>query len=140
MNPLCRLTALLLMGASLVACDSRKTTDASAAPSGSTVSITEVTPSTGSPLVTGQAVNLKVKVTYALTSDSGTLGLIVQDANNAPLAQSVNVVLKGSATEELSVSFTVPETKAVHVFTPLSAPGQVATSTVSSRAYKVVSN
>jgi hypothetical protein len=83
-------------------------------------------------------VNLKVKVAYTLTSESGTLGLVVQDSNNQALAQTVSVVLKGSSTEEMNVSFTVPDTKAVQVFTPLSTQGQAATSTVSTRAYKVV--
>lgn len=123
---------------SLSACDSRSPGSASSAPSGSTVSIVEMTPSTGSLLSAGAAVSLKVKVAYTLTSDSGTLGLVVQDSNNVPLAQTMSVVLKGSATEEMNVSFTVPDTKAVQVFTPLSAQGQTATSTVSSRAYKVV--
>lgn len=82
---------------------------------------------------------LKVKVAYKLTSESGTLGLVVQDANNTPLAQTVNVVLKGGGTEAFALSFTVPETKAIQVFTPLSSQGQAATSTVSSRAFKVSS-
>ena len=82
--------------------------------------------------------HLKVHVAYALTADSGTLGLVVQDANNTPIAQSFDVVLKGSASQVLEANFTVPNTKAVQVFVPLSAQGQAATSTVASRAFKVV--
>jgi hypothetical protein len=109
-----------------------------AAPIGSTISITEIAPSTSEVLNVGQSVHLKVHVAYALTADSGTLGLVVQDANNAPIAQSLDVVLKGSASQVLEADFVVPDTKAVHVFVPLSAQGQVATSTVTSRAFKVV--
>ena len=76
---------------------------------------------------------------YALTADSGTLGLVVQDANNTPIAQSLDVILKGTASQVLEADFTVPDTKAVHVFIPLSAQGQSATSTVTSRSFKVVS-
>lgn len=109
-----------------------------AAPIGSTIGITEIAPSTGEPLKVGQSVHLKVYVAYALTADSGTLGLVVQDANNTPIAQSFDVVIKGSASQVLEANFTVPDTKVVQVFVPLSAQGQAATSTVASRAFKVV--
>lgn len=108
------------------------------APSGSTISITEIVPSTSEALKVGQLVHLRVNAAYALTADSGTLGLVVQDAKNAPIAQSLDVVLKGSTSQVLEVDFTVPDTKAVHVYVPLSAQGQAATSTVTSRSFKVV--
>jgi hypothetical protein len=109
-----------------------------AAPVGSTIGITEIAPSTGEPLKVGQSVHLKVHVAYALTADSGTLGLVVQDADNTPIAQSFDVVFKGSANQVLEANFTVPNTKAIQVFVPLSAQGQAATSTVAGRAFKVV--
>lgn len=133
-----RVLLVLSLTLLVAGCDTdRRATQA--APAGSTVSIVEIQPSTGVPLIKGQIVELKVKVAYTLTSESGTLGLVVQDASNASLAQTLNVVLKGSNTETFAVNFTVPETKAVHVFTPLSSQGQAATSTVSSRAFKVES-
>ena len=131
-----RCTHLLpaVLGLILAGCD-RQT--APAAPPGSTVSIVEVVPSTGIPLTKGQAVDLTVKVAYTLTSESGTLGLVVQDANNTPLAQEMSVVLRGSGTESFALHFAVPDTKAVQVFAALSSQGQSATTTVSNRAYKV---
>lgn len=109
------------------------------APPGSTVSITQISPSTGNPLTVGDEVKLEVSAAYALSAESGTLGVIVQDAKNTPLAQTVNVVLKGGGTEKFQLSFTVPDTGAIHVFTPLSAQGQTATSTVAARSYRVKS-
>ena len=132
-----RMIVPFVLAIGLNACGDRQGSEVQSAPRGSTVSIVEISPSVGIPLSPGQNVELRVKASYSLTSESGTLGLVVQDANNVPLAQTVNVVLQGRGTEEVSVSFVVPETKAVHVFTPLSAQGQSATTTVSSRAYKV---
>jgi hypothetical protein len=126
----------LLIG--LAGCNAESTQRAQTAPAGSTVSIVAITPDTGAALKPGQKVNLSVKAAYTLTAESGTLGLVVQDASNAPLAQTMSVVLRGSGTEELAVQFTVPETtRAVQVFVPLSAQDQSSTATVSSRAFKV---
>jgi len=139
MRLLLALIVVVCVGQVLVACGRATDRDSIAAPSGSTVSITDVTPSVSAPLTVGQQVNLQVSLAYALTADSGTLGLIVQDGTNKPLAQSVGVVLKGGGTEKLAVSFTVPDTKAIHVYAPLSAQGQAATSTVASRSFRVQS-
>ena len=129
--------ALIVSLGLLASCNNNAASSAAAAPSGSTVSIVEIQPSPGIPLSRGQNVELKVKVAYTLTSDSGTLGLVVQDSSNAPLAQEINVVLRGSGTESFSLKFAVPETKTIQVFSALSAQGQSATTTVSSRAFKV---
>jgi hypothetical protein len=112
---------------------------APAAPSGSTVNIVEIVPSASETLAVGQKVNLKVKAAYTLAAESATLGLVVQDAGTVGLAQTVAVVSRGSGNEELSVEFTVPDTKAVQVFVPLTVQGQSSTATVSSRVYKVAS-
>jgi hypothetical protein len=120
----------------LLACSPQKSSNA---PTGSTVSITQITPEVGKPLTVGDEVKLQVSAAYALTAESGTLGLIVQDAKTTPIAQVENVVLKGGGTEKLEVSFRVPDTSAVHIFTPLSAQGQVATTTVATRSYRVKS-
>lgn len=136
--PPMRTACLVSLVTALAACDGRNAVTAPNAPAGSTVSIVSIAPDTGIALQSGQTVKLKVKAAYTLTSDSGTLALVVQDANNAPLAQTTNVVLKGSGTEELEANFMVPDTKSIVVFVPLSAQGQSATATVSSRAFKVV--
>jgi hypothetical protein len=130
---------VLTLGQVLAACSGKRDMDSMAAPSGSTVSITDITPSVASPLMVGQDVNLQVNVAYSLTSDSGTLALVVQDSKNTSLGQIENVVLKGSGTEKLAVSFKVPDTNAIHVFTPLSGQGQSATSTVATRSFRVQS-
>jgi hypothetical protein len=131
------LASLLL--ALLSACSAESGRSAQAAPSGSTVNIIEIAPSASDALVVGQKVSLRVKAAFTLAAESGTLGLVVQDAGTTGLAQTMSVVFRGSGTEELAVEFTVPDTKAVQVFVPLSVQGQSSTATVSSRAYKVVS-
>ena len=115
-------------------CGADNNSDVWKAPSGSTVNIE---PSTSEVLKPGQKVSLKVKAAYALSADSGTLGLVVQDASNSSLTQTMNVVLRGNGNEELAVEFIVPDTKAIQVFVPLSGQGQSKTSTVFGRAYKV---
>jgi hypothetical protein len=128
---------ILAIASALLACDSQSSSKALAAPKGSTVSIIDVQPSTGQALTVGDKVALKIKVAYALTSESGNLGVVVQDDSNTPLAQKIHVVLKGGGTEEFNLSFEVPNTNAIHIFTPLSAPDQPATSTMSTRSYRV---
>jgi hypothetical protein len=128
---------VLAMTCALFACDNPSSSKALAAPQGSTVSIIEIQPSTGQSLTVGDNIVLKIKVAYALTSDSGNLGVVVQDDSNTPLAQKIHVVLKGGGTEEFNLDFEVPNTNAIHIYTPLSAPGQPATSTMSTSSYRV---
>jgi hypothetical protein len=133
-----KILGILAIACALLACDSQSSSKALAAPQGSTVSIIDVQPSTSQAMTAGDKVALKIKVAYALTSDSGNLGVVVQDDNNTPLAQKIHVVLKGGGTEEFNLSFEVPNnTNAIHIFTPLSAPDQPATSTMSTRSYRV---
>lgn len=107
------------------------------APSGSFVKITSVSPDTGTTLKVGDKVKVRVEVSYALSSDGGTVSLVVQSANNSSLAHNMEVVQKGSGKATLSAEFVVPDSNAVQIFTPLSAQGQTSTSTVDYRAYKV---
>lgn len=132
-----KLVVVAALAGALVACGARDDRQSTAAPPGSTVSITDVTPSLGVPLVVGDEVKLRVSVAYALPVDSGTLALVVQDARSAPLAEVANVVLKGGGTEKFEASFKVPDTSAIHIFAALSGQGQSATSTVATRSYKV---
>lgn len=105
--------------------------------SGSSVQITSISPDIGQTLYVGDKVKLKVDVNYALTEDSGTLTLVVQSADNTFISQNLEVVSKGTGKVALEAEFTVPSTKAIQVFTPISGQGQNATSTVDSRAFKV---
>ena len=129
-----RSLAAILLVACLGACDQKPLK----APPGSFVKIVSVTPDTKSPLKVGDKVKVQVEVSYALTVDVGRITLVVQAANNASLANHMAVVNKGNGKITLSAEFVVPDSNAVQIFTPLSAQGQTATSTVDHRAYKVV--
>lgn len=129
-----QLIAIILGAVLLGACDQKPLK----APPGSFVKIVSVSPDTKSPLKMGEKVKVQVEVSYALTVDAGRITLVVQAGDNATLANSMAAVKKGNGTLNLSAEFVVPDTDAVRVFTPLSAQGQTATSTVAQRAYKVV--
>src|SRR5437867_1514832 len=125
----------IVVAAWLVACDQRSLPSA---PSGSFVKIVSVSPDTGTALKVGDKVKVQVEVSYTLSSEGGTVSLVVQAANNASLAHNTEVIQKGSGKATLSVEFVVPDSNAVQIFTPLSAQGQTSTSTVDHRAYKVI--
>lgn len=124
----------LVLAALLGACDQKPLK----APPGSFVRIVSVTPDAKSPLKVGDKVKVQVEVSYALTVDVGQITLVAQAANNATLGNRSAAVKKGEGKLTLSVEFVVPESDAVQIYTPLSAQGQKATSTVAHRAYKVV--
>lgn len=128
------LLATIALAAWLGACDQKPLK----APPGSFVKIVSVSPDTKSPLKVGAKVKVQVEVSYALTVDVGQITLVVQAADNATLANHMAVVKKGNGKITLSTEFVVPDSNAVQIFTPLSAQGQTATSTVDHRAYKVV--
>jgi len=109
-----------------------------AAPAGSSVRILSVDPPTSVALRVGDKVTLKLDVQYVLAAESGTVAIVVQAANNSPLAQNVSVIRNGSGKLNLQAEFVVPQTNAVQVFVPLHAQGQGPTSTVDSRAFEVV--
>lgn len=108
--------------------------------SGSSVKIIGITPDTSTPLRSGERVKLKVDLSYSLKVDSGTVALVIQSADNSAIAQNMDVLSKGEGKTSLEAEFTVPNTKAIQIFTPLSVQGEVSTSTVDYRAYKVVPN
>jgi hypothetical protein len=108
------------------------------APLGSFVRIESISPAIGMPFREGETVTLEVKIKYALNAESGTIALVVQTANNSAVAQEIEAVTRGSGDLALKTQFVVPQTKTIMVYTPLSAQGQGATTTVDDRAYKVV--
>jgi hypothetical protein len=130
------LIALIALSA-MLGCE-REERNNPAAPEGSFVKIISISPTPGQPLHSGEKINLKVEVNYSLNAESGTLAIVVQGADNSGIAQNFEVVPKGTGNVTLEASFVVPDTKAIQVFTPLSAQGQGSTSTVDSRAFKVV--
>jgi hypothetical protein len=125
--------ALVMFAALLAACDQKPLK----APPGSFVKIVSVSPDTKSPLKVGDKVKVQVEVSYALTVDVGQITLVAQAANNATLGNRSAAVKKGEGKLTLSVEFVVPDSDAVQIYTPLSAQGQKATSTVAHRTYKV---
>jgi hypothetical protein len=130
------LTVVAIALASLSGCE-RQGPGATAAPSGSAIRITRVSPEISSQLNVGDRVDLEVATEYTLNAESGVITLVVQSGDNSSIANQSEVVTRGSGSVTLKSSFTVPETNAIMVFTPLSAQGQAATSTVDTRAYKV---
>lgn len=108
------------------------------APSGSSIRIVQISPSTISPIRVGERVSLQVEVEYSLSVDSGVINLVVQASDNTGIAGETEVVTKGIGKLTLKAEFVVPDTRAVNVFTPLLAQGQPGTSTVDARTYKVV--
>ena len=108
-----------------------------AAPAGSTISITSISPPTGQQLAVGSKVKMRVTVAYWLAADSGSVSLVVQSADTSSVAQDERVVKKGGGELVFENEFVVPDTKALRVFVPLSGGDQTATSTLDTRAYLV---
>jgi len=132
--------ALIAVSLSLIGCQRDTPHFGTPAPTGSSVQIASVSPPITQSLRVGESVKMKVDVNYALTDESGTVALVVQAADNSSIASTMEVVAKGSGTLSLETNFVVPTTKAIQIFTPLSGQGQSSTSTVDSRAFKVVAN
>jgi hypothetical protein len=109
-----------------------------AAPGKSAVSIVSINPDTSLPLMVGERVKIKVVVAHTLDSESGTISIVVQAADNSRITQNFDVISRGTARTTLEAEFTVPATKAIQVFVPLHAHGQGPTSTLETRAYRVV--
>lgn len=105
---------------------------------GAFIQIVSTAPNLGTPLRAGEKVRLTVEAEYVCPEESAVVGLVVQAADNTPIAQDNDVVLKGTGKVTLTTEFVVPATKMLNVFTPLSAQGQNSTSTVDSRAFKVI--
>jgi len=118
-------------------CDSR--TAPASTPAESSIRITRITPDVATPLKVGQEVSLAADVEYHLADGSGTVTLVIQDGTGQRVGnQHIEVVSKGSGKVALKSAFTVPETTALIVYTPLNPQGQGATSIVDTRAYKVL--
>lgn len=127
----------LAFGTVLSGCDTNSP-DKDAAPKGTSVRIVSMSPNNSGALKVGETVQLKVEVEYTFSASNGNLALVVQSADNTLVAQDMEVVLKGSEKTVFEVTFVVPNTKTIAVFTPISAEGQTKTSTVDMKAYKVV--
>jgi hypothetical protein len=108
--------------------------------SSDSVQILSISPNIETVLSVGEKVPLRVEVQYILESaQSGTITLVVQqgEQGHEPLANETHVIQKGSGKLVLTKEIDVPNTKAIQVFTPLSARGATSTSVVDTRAYGV---
>jgi hypothetical protein len=124
--------AAAVAGASLlIACSPEKSLNA---PTGSI--ITEITPEVGKPLTV--EVKLQVSAAYALTAESGTLGLIVQDAKSTPVAQVENGFQRWRNREARGLVQGSRYQRGSHIHTSFRT-GQVATATLATRSYRVKS-
>ena len=102
------------------------------------VKILRFSPEETETLKVGSNVKFKFEVEYNLaTTDSGRLALVVQGASNERISNEFYVVQKGRGIEILEADIVVPETRAVHVFTPLTPKGSSSTTVVELRRYKV---
>lgn len=109
-------------------------------PFGSLAQITSISPDTLQVFRSGAQVKLKVDVSYVLTTESGTITLVVLAADNSGIAHDFKVISKGSGTATLEAEFTVPRTTVIRVFTPLVVQGQNSTSVADGREFKVLPN
>ena len=114
-------------------------TDVSA---GSSIKIERIEPPLAQALRPGDKVKFEVEISYVVTAESATVGLIVQrgdSGENAVLSFTTDIALKGSGKLKMSTEAVIPETRVIHVFTPLSHQGASRTSVVDMRSYKVLS-
>lgn len=114
-----------------------KSADTDAAPSGSTISITSISPPAGQLLQVGSTVKMRVGVAYWLAAETGSVSLVVQTADTKSVAQDERIVKRGGGELVFENEFVVPDTNTLRVFVPLSGGEQTATSTLDTRAYPV---
>lgn len=130
-------TLIAFLAACLTALSGCSKSADTAAPAGSTISITSISPSTGQQLAVGSKVKMRVTVAYWLAADSGSVSLVVQGADTSSVAQDERVIKRGGGELVFENEFVVPDTKTLRVFVPLSGGDQTATSTLDTRAYSV---
>ena len=112
--------------------------DKDAAPSGSTISITSMSPAIGQQLRVGSTVKMKVNVAYSLSVDTGSVGLVVQTADTKSITQDERMIKKGGGELVFESEFVVPDTSSVRIFVPLNGDTQTTTSTLDTRSYVVI--
>ena len=107
------------------------------------VKIISLTPGNDKPLYVGSTVTITAEVEYNLQSaNTASITLVIQQAETGhrPLANEIDVALKGTGKIKLSKGIVVPETRALTIFMPLTPEGNQSTTTVDSRMYKVITN
>ena len=137
-----KLSVIVILTIMLCACGKNEPSGESSNPSsaskGDSVRILSQSPSLEESLTVGQKVKLSVEVEYELnTGSSGDVTLVVQDASNNTVANELYPIRKGMHKETLEAEVTVPDTRALVLFTPLTPQGNSRTTVVESISYKV---
>jgi hypothetical protein len=101
------------------------------------VRIVDIAPTTNDALHPGDKIAFELDIAYTLSTTEGTLGVVVQDAQDKPLAQRFDAVVGHSGRARMTLALQVPETEALRVFAPIAAQGQVGTTVVDMREYRV---
>ena len=104
------------------------------------VSILSIIPSTMQSLYVGQEYEFEIVVEYTFSARVGELGLVIQrsESEYQPISYSSQRILKNKGQLTLKAKITVPETKAIKVFIPLTTNGDNSTSVVSVKNYNVI--
>jgi hypothetical protein len=135
MRSLTLLASIVVFIASVTGCSKA---DKDAAPSGSTISITSMSPAIGQQLRVGTTVKLKVNAAYWLSVETGSVGLVVQTADTKSIVQDERIIKKGGGEIVFESEFVVPDTPNIRIFVPLNGDSQTTTSTLDTRSYVVV--
>lgn len=107
-----------------------------AAASDREIKITSIHPDNIS-LTAGQTIKINVSAAYTLPPQGGSVGIVVQDAKNALVANKLKPVGGGSGTFTDEIEFKVPATDRVAVHVPLYVKDETKSATVSSKEYTV---
>ncbi|NOZ69147.1 MAG: hypothetical protein GXP46_07880 [Deferribacteres bacterium] len=104
------------------------------------VRIISISPDLSTALYVGENYDIETTVEYSFKEDRGSISLVIQrgEFGYPPIGVVSKPITKGEGRLTLKANITVPETKAVQVFTPLTAQGDTSTRVLDMRLYKVV--
>lgn len=123
----------------VVGCNKENSDSTSTSTTGDAVKILNSSPALTETLKVGQKVKLSIDVEYTLSSsDSGSIALVVQDASNGLIRSEMYVAQKGTHKEKLEAEITVPDTRAVVIFTPLAINPSSGATVLETQSYKVI--
>lgn len=119
---------------------SAKSADAKGGTGSSAHSIIGVTlsPDVSRPLKAGSTVKLSVEVDYMLPSQGGSIGVVVQDVGDKPVASALKEVGGGVGKFTTELEFKIaPASKSVRVSVPLYVKGETKSSEIVNKDYAV---
>ena len=87
----------------------------------------------------GTVVTIESEVEYVLnSSETGSITLVVQGASGESIANEYFTIKKGSSSIHISAEFTVPDTRAIQIYTPLTSQGKNETNIVESSIFNTL--